>query len=288
MRGAGGISGTVVGLVVLRRCLTDYAPLYTALAAVASLLTACVMGIILCGPSTARKADERPAGTIRQGVYELVSRHDLRVLSASLVFLFAGFVGCASILSSYVQTAFRWRQGRLEVLMVAVGAPAAGLSALFMRKMILPRHGEVAALQAGFVLQAAGVATLCALPWFEYAVVLFIILAFAGVTSFPIIFMLLAKRFPQHQSAQAIGLIEVAIVCSIGIAVPSFSFMYHAGATDKTVQAVPFIVGTACAAIGAVIIQWLDHRPPTPLIAQLPVTDVSADGDATVQQHTLV
>jgi predicted MFS family arabinose efflux permease len=265
--------------VLVRLCLTDYAPLYSALAAVACLLTVCLVGLIVCGSSTARKAySPHPSlGSIREGVYELVSRHDLRVLSASIVCLFAGFVGCASILSSYIQTAFHWRQGRIEMLVITAGAPAVGVSALVMRRIILPWRGEVAALQAGFASVAAGVATLCALPWFEYAVVFFIILGFAGAASFPIIFVLLAKRFPQHQSAQAIGLIEVAVVVSIGVAVPGFSFMYHAGATDKVVQAVPFIVGAGCAAIGALIILRLDRTPPTPLISQLPVTNVSAD-----------
>jgi MFS family permease len=127
----------------------------------------------------------------------------------------------------------------------------------------------------GFASVAVGVATLCALPWFQQAIALFVFFAVAGCTSLPIVFMLLAKRFPQRQSAQALGLTEVSVILAIGIAIPAFSYMYHADATDKFAQAVPFVVGTAAAAIGTVLIQLLDRRPPAPLFSQRPVTSVS-------------
>ncbi|KAL3932807.1 MAG: hypothetical protein SGPRY_000552 [Prymnesium sp.] len=145
--------GVGVGLMVVRLYLTDYCSMYFSLTAVAAAV--CVSTLALAIRESRKCSGEREKLPIcscflgvRESLYDLISRRDLRIMMLSLAFLNFGSVGSASILASYVQTAFQWRQGRFETLMIALGAPSGLAAALCQRLLLRPKLGQVGTLQA--------------------------------------------------------------------------------------------------------------------------------------------
>ena len=189
------------------------------------------------------------------GLRELLRRPLLRVLMLSSGLIMFGWVGPASIIASYVQSAFAWRQGRWEVLAAACSLPAALVAIGVGRRCVLPRHGLLGLLKAGFSCTLLGALCLVGVPWKPYLLVPYVMLSVPGVISLPCAFVLIASAFPQHQQAQALGLFQLCLVLGIGVAVPIYgNYLYRAGEPSRAKQAGPFAIAAVAVALGAATI----------------------------------
>ena len=211
-----------------------------------------------------------------RGLRELLRRPLLRVLMLSSGLIMFGWVGPVSIMASYVQSAFAWRQGKWEVLAAASSLPAALVATAVGQRYVMPRHGLLGLLKAGFACMVLGALFLVGVPWQPYLLVPYVILSVPGVLSLPCTFVLIASAFPQHQQAQALGLFQLCLVLGVGIAVHIYgNYLYRAGEPSRAKQAGPFAIAAVVVALGAATI----------LTARQPCSGVRADGRARLEDE---
>ena len=217
------------------------------------------------------------AATLMRSLAELLRVPLIRVLLVSVTLVIFGWMGAASILISYMQSAFGWRQGRAEMIIVGAGIPAGIVAVGIGRRYVQPKRGLVGLLQAGFACMLGGSVALCLVPWAPYVLVVHVMLMVPGVCALPCAFVLIAKAFPQHQQAQAQGLLEVAVAVGVGATIPLFGHaLYDAKEEDPARQATPFVIAAIAVALGTGVMFTLGPRVET----ELPPSD---GGSADVQ-----
>lgn len=206
------------------------------------------------------------ATTLGRSLAELLRVPLMRVLLVSVTLLVFGWVGAASILTSYMQSAFGWRQGRYEMITLGAGIPAGIVAVVIGRRYVQPKRGLVGLLQAGFACMLGGSVALCLVPWAPYVLIAYVMLAVPGACALPCALVLIAKVFPQHQQAQAQGLLELTLVFGVGATVPLFGhWLYDAKEEDPARQATPFVIAAVTVALGTMAMFSLRPRVETEL-----------------------
>ena len=305
VRAAGMTAGAILGLGLIRLNLEDYVVCWLALTCLGLVAAAPLLCAAAPRSAEAHRAPATPtapattattgtsaASAVRaapwpcallggaiqlvRGLRELLRRPLLRVLMLSSGLIMFGWVGPASIIASYVQSAFAWRQGRWEILAAASSLPAALVATAVGQRYVMPRHGLLGLIKAGFACMVLGALCLVGVPWQPYLLVPYVMLSVPCVITLPCAFVLIARAFPQHQQAQALGLFQLCLVLGIGIAVPIYgNYLYRAGEPSRAMQAGPFAIAAVVVALGAATI----------LTARQQGAGVRADGRARLEDE---